>query len=316
MRVLVTGGAGFIGSNLVFALLAGGHEVLVIDDLSSGAAANLDPRAAFRKLDILEPECSASIADFAPERVVHLAAQASVTVSLEDPERDWAVNVEGTRAIARAARAAGAGRMVSASSAAVYGEPETLPLPETARKEPLSPYGHSKLAAEKALADELAGSATDFASFRFSNVYGPRQDAAGEGGVVAIFCDRMARKEPPVIFGDGMQTRDFIYVGDVVAAILGALHADGPLALDGPDGAAYNVSTGERTSVLQLMMSVRVASGYFGPDERAESREGDILHSALDPGKAHRVIGWAAAVELDTGIAMTWRWFASVPQGA
>ncbi|MDZ4168707.1 MAG: NAD-dependent epimerase/dehydratase family protein [Coriobacteriia bacterium] len=311
MKVLVTGGAGFIGSNTVFALLAAGHDVLVIDDLSTGHMGNLDPRASFRKLDILDDETRVVIAEFAPEGVVHLAAQASVSVSVAQPERDRAVNAEGTRRIAVAARDAGARVMVSASTAAVYGEPEMVPLIETARKAPMSPYGSSKLEAEGLMATELRGSGTDFASFRFANVYGPRQDAAGEGGVVAIFCDRMHRSERPVLFGDGSQTRDFVFVGDVVAAIIAALSAAAPLAAEGPDGPAYNVGTGERTSVNQLLMSMRVAAGYFGPSDTASSREGDILHSALSPSKAQAALGWRAGVELETGLAMTWRWFAA-----
>ncbi len=311
MRVLVTGGAGFIGSNTVFALLAAGHEVFVIDDLSSGGARNLDPRARFRQLDILDDEVSRLVAGFAPETVIHLAAQASVAASVADPERDRAVNAEGTRRIAAAARAAGVTRIISASSAAVYGEPEAIPLAETANKSPMSPYGASKLEAEALLRAELSGSGTDFASFRFSNVYGPRQDAAGEGGVVAVFSDRIRHGEPPVVFGDGAQTRDFIYVGDVVGALLAAIEAPGPLAGDGPDGPAYNISTGERTSVNELIMSLRAVSGYHGPVDSAPPREGDILHSALDPSKADAVFGWRAAVGLDTGLAMTWRWFTS-----
>lgn len=311
MKVLVTGGAGFIGSNLTFALLAAGHEVMVVDDLSAGHVENLDPRAAFRKMDILDPALAAPVSEFGPEAVVHLAAQASVSASMRDPDRDRAVNVDGTRAVASAAAEAGARRVISASSAAVYGEPETIPLPETARKQPMSPYGESKLAAESALSQVLSGTTTDFASFRFANVYGPRQDALGEGGVVSIFCDRARKAEPPVVFGDGRQTRDFIYVGDVVSAILAALSHEGALAGPGSDGAAYNVGTGQRTSVEQLLMTVRVASGYLGPDAREPAREGDILHSALDPSKAASVFGWKARVDLDTGIAMTWRWFAS-----
>lgn len=310
MRVLVTGGAGFIGSNLVRALLGSQHDVFVVDDFSTGSPDNLDPRAGFRKLDILDKEFAVVVAHFAPEIVVHLAAQASVVVSIKDPERDHAVNVDGTAAVAQAARRAGARRMISASSAAVYGEPESLPLTETSHKAPTSPYGSSKLEAEGVLAEALHGSATDFASFRFSNVYGPRQDAAGEGGVVAIFCDRMAKEEPPVVYGDGRQTRDFIYVGDIVAAIMAAMIAEGPLANDGVDGPAYNISTGERTSVEQLLIALRAAAGYFGPQINEDAREGDIVDSVLDPAKAASAFGWKAGVDIPRGIELTWRWFA------
>lgn len=313
MKVLVTGGAGFIGSNLVFALISGGHEVLVVDDLSAGRVENIDPRAEFRRLDILDADLSGTIAAYSPQAVVHLAAQASVPASIKDPVRDRMVNVDGTVAVARAARDAGARRMISASSAAVYGEPEMLPLPESAAKRPQSPYGESKLAAEVALAAELSGTDTDFASFRFANVYGPRQDAAGEGGVVAIFCDRLRRQERPLIFGDGNQTRDFIYVGDVVNAILSALGSHQRLAGEGPDGAAFNISTGTRTSITQLLTSLRAVARYFGPQDHAEARGGDIVHSALDPSKAQRTFGWSAGVDIDTGVAATWRWFSGRP---
>jgi UDP-glucose 4-epimerase len=280
--------------------------------MSTGSAANLDPRAGFRKMDILDDGLVELVAQVAPEFVVHLAAQASVTVSLRDPERDRAVNAEGTRRVAAAARAAGVRRMLSASSAAVYGEPESLPLQESASTVPMNPYGSSKLEAEGLLAAELAGSATDYASLRFSNVYGPRQDAAGEGGVVAIFCDRIGKGEKPVVFGDGSQTRDFIYVGDVVGAIVQALTSDAALAYDEIPGSPYNISTGERISVDGLIMALRPAAGYFGPVTYVAAREGDIVHSALDPSRAEHAFGWQAGVELETGIAATWRWFSAL----
>ena len=313
MRVLVTGGAGFIGSNLVFALLSGGHSVGIVDDLSTGKAENLHPHAWFRTLDILDSTLPVVVAEFAPDAVVHLAAQASVSASLRDPERDFAVNAEGTRVVARAARAAGARRVISASSAAVYGEPDValLPIPETAPKAPANPYGSSKLAAEGMLATELAGSDTDYAAFRFANVYGPKQDAAGEGGVVALFCAGISAGRQPVVYGSGSQTRDFIYVGDIVGAILAALLSEEPLAQGAGDGAAYNISTGKETSVNELLMALRQASGFLGAADQQPARTGDVERSSLDPAKAERVFGWAAQQQLDHGLAMTLRWFAS-----
>jgi UDP-glucose 4-epimerase len=219
--------------------------------------------------------------------------------------RDRLVNAEGTRRVAAAARESGARRVISASSAAVYGEPSELPLTESSATVPVNPYGASKLEAESLLAEELRGSETDFASVRFANVYGPRQDAHGEGGVVAIFLDRVARSEAPVVYGDGTQTRDFIYVGDVVGALYCAMLVEPPIADAGP---AYNISTGRRTSVNELVGAVRMAASYFGPVVNEPARTGDIVHSALDPSRAREALGWQAGVELETGVALTWRW--------
>lgn len=308
MRVLVTGGAGFIGSNLVHALMTGAHEVGVIDDFSTGTPANVHPAAWLRHMDILDPALPEVVAEFAPEFVVHLAAQTDVSRSLADPERDRAVNVDGTVAVARAAAAAGARRMLSASSAAVYGAPESLPVAEGAPKRPANPYGASKLAAESALADTLEGTGTDFASMRFANVYGPRQDWRGEGGVVAIFAARLAAGERPVIFGDGRQTRDFIFVGDVIAFIVEALESEAPLAGPMPDGPAYNVSTGHGTSVAQIAAYLSAVSHVMKQAECRDAREGDVADSALDPAKAAAALGWSATQPIENGLAFTWRW--------
>ncbi len=308
MRIIVTGGAGFIGSNLVHVLVQA-HEVCIVDDLSSGRPENLHPAAMMRTMDILDQRLPGVFEEFAPEAVVHLAAQPSVTASFADPERDHAVNVEGTRAVARAARAAGARRVLSASSAAVYGEPAEIPLREESRTEPANPYGTSKLTAESVLAEELGGSECDFASLRFANVYGPRQDAAGEGGVVAVFCSALAEGRAPVIHGDGMQTRDFIYVGDVVGALVTAVAHEGALGGEGIQG-VYNIATGVETTIQALADTLRPAAQFFGPFEHVPEREGDVRRSALDPAKAADTLGWQAAVPLATGLGATFRWFA------
>ena len=325
MRVLVTGGAGFIGSSVVHVLLGAGHEVGVIDDLSTGRAENLHPAAWFRMLDILDASLEALVGEFGPDAVVHLAAQASVPASIKDPERDWAVNAEGTRLVASAAAKAGAQRVLSASSAAVYGDPREVPLRESAPTNPLSPYGRSKLEAEVLLARELTDRDVDFASLRFSNVYGPRQDAEGEGGVVSIFFDVVRRGGRPVIFGDGRQTRDFIYVADVAAAILAALDSRERLSLGVAEpeaeagrrtrqsASAYNVSTGSETTVKQLTDDIRSITGYQGDFAHEPAREGDIERSALDPKKAHDAFGWTARASLEAGLAATWRWVATSP---
>lgn len=316
MRVLVTGGAGFIGSNLCAALLDTGHEVGIIDDLSTGNAENLDPRAWFRRLDILDAALESMVAEFAPDALVHLAAQPSVSASIRNPARDWAVNAEGTAAVARAADAAAARRMISASSAAVYGEPAVVPLLESSSKAPANPYGRSKLAAEGMLADTLNDSDTDFASFRFSNVYGPRQDALGEGGVVAIFSHALASGHTPEIFGSGGQTRDFIFVGDVVSAIVAALHADVPLSSAVPAdsvaaAAAYNVSTGHETTVTQLAETLAEVSGTGAAFAHRDAREGDVERSALDPAKLSDILRWRASTSLRDGLEETWSWFSA-----
>jgi len=310
MRVIVTGGAGFIGSNLVWALLAAGHEVGVIDNLSTGKAGNRDPRSDFVRMDILDEGLGAWVAGFKPEAVVHLAAQPSVSRSIAEPDFDRRVNVDGTRAVASAAAAAGARLVLSASSAAVYGEPESVPLAEDARKSPAVPYGHSKLEAEDVLAEVLASAGVDFAALRFSNVYGPRQDAAGEGGVIAIFSDRIVAGQMPTVYGDGSQTRDFIYVGDVVGAIMSALEADVRLAEGGGDGPAYNISTGAETSVVELAARMLALAEADPAIEFAPVREGDVDRSALDPGKAERVFGWRASADMDGALGQTLRWFA------
>lgn len=311
MRVVVTGGAGFIGSNLVFALVGGGHDVCVIDDFSTGKMENLHPAVELHRMDILDEGLGDVVKAFAPDAVVHLAAQTDVSRSIADPERDRVVNVDGTAAVARAARAAGARRMLSASSAAVYGPPEIVPTPETAAKRPANPYGCSKLAAEATLAETLAGSNTDFASMRFSNVYGPRQDWRGEGGVVAIFASRFAAGDRPIVYGDGSQTRDFIYVGDIVAFIVEALLFEGVLSGDMPDGPAYNVSTGDGTPVNQIATYLAAFSGVLKAPEYLEARAGDIPRSVLDPAKAQDRLGWEARQPIENGLAVTWRWMKS-----
>ena len=310
MPILITGGAGFIGSALVHALVGGGEAVTVIDDLSTGTMANVHPAAGFRHLDITEPGLVGAFETARPDTVIHLAAQVSVSSSIADPEHDWRVNAEGTRAVAEAAAAAGAKRVLFASSAAVYGEPESLPLVEDGPTHPAVPYGSSKLAAEGVLAEVLRPAGVDFACLRLANVYGPRQRADGEGGVVAEFASRMAAGITPLIFGTGRQTRDFIYVADVAAAFVAAAAAEDALALPGDSGPAYNVSTGSATSVNALAEGLRVAFRFPGRIEHGDPRPGDVEASVLDSSKAARVFGWRAAVDLQRGLAATAGWFA------
>ena len=313
MKILVTGGAGFIGSNLAYRLLDLDGDVLVIDDLSSGAFENVDPRSGFRTLDIMDDAFEQAVLDYQPDCIVHLAAQSSVVRSTDDPERTHAVNVEGTRRVAAAARACGAERVVFASTAAVYGAPESVPLSETSPTIPINVYGQSKLDAERVLEAELRGSGVDFAILRFANVYGPRQSAAGEGGVVAIFCDTLARRGVPIIEGDGSQVRDFIFVGDVVTALVSAIGGEMEFAQEPgmPAAGIYNICTGEPTSIAAfagLMRGITLFPGQYGS---APAREGDIRESVLDGTKARQVFEFAPEVELEDGLALTWKWFAT-----
>jgi UDP-glucose 4-epimerase len=300
MRALVTGGAGFIGSHLVDALLERGAEVAVVDDLSTGRRERVPDGARLHVADIAEPAAIAPIFDAErPEVVFHLAAQVDVRVSVADPVRDARLNIAGTASVLEAAREAGARRVLLASTGgALYGETELLPTPETAPLAPCSPYGASKAAAESycGLYTRLHGLST--VALRFGNVYGPRQDPHGEGGVVAIFCGKLAEGGTPVAFGDGRQTRDYTYVGDIVSANLAA-------AGSGWAGAC-NVGTGTETSVIELAAALR-ALGNGAPFEleHAPERTGEIIRSAVDPALARDVLGWEARVALPEGLELT-----------
>jgi UDP-glucose 4-epimerase len=306
MRALVTGGAGFIGSNLVDALLARGDEVTVLDDLSTGRRENLEAAGAggaeLLELDVREGDrVRDAVAGARPDVVFHLAAQIDVRRSVADPAFDASINVGGTANVLEAARVAGARRVVFTSTGgAIYGEGEgqQLPLGEEAPIAPLSPYGQSKFAGEGYLAlyerlHDLAG-----VSLRLANVYGPRQDPLGEAGVVAIFCGRLRGGERPTVFGDGRQTRDYIYVGDVVAAHLAAA--------DSAAGGAFNVGTGVETDVLSLVKRLRGLSGAGGFEpEFAPPREGEVQRIAIDPARAARELGWRPKTGLEEGLRLT-----------
>lgn len=311
MRILVTGGAGFIGTNLVHHLLDIGGDVLVVDNLSTGKTENLDPRAGFRKLDIREDAFLTAVDDYAPDVVVHLAAQPSVGRSVEFPEETFDINLTGTDRVIDATLSSGASRLVFASTAAVYGNPEELPLRETSHIHPINPYGESKLAAEGLIDERLRGTDTDFCIFRFANVYGPRQDTIGEGGVVSIFCDLLASGEKPMIHGDGQQVRDFIYVADIVSALVSAIGGDIEFkqSVDCPAPGRYNISTGEPVTVEQLLNALRPYAEFYGMPQYGPPREGDIRESILSPAKARETFEWVAQVPLDRGLEATWNWF-------
>jgi UDP-glucose 4-epimerase len=304
MQALVTGGAGFVGSNLVDALVARGDAVTVVDDLSTGSRENLagalERGAVLHEADVRDGErMHALVAEAAPGIVFHLAAQIDVRHSVSDPAFDAAVNVLGTINLLEASRRAGVRRFVNTSTGgAIYGDAETIPTAEGVVPAPMSPYGQSKHAAEGyvALYSRLHG--LPAISLRYSNVYGPRQDPMGEGGVVAIFCGRLLDGGTPTVFGDGTQTRDYVYVGDVVAANLAAAESDAR--------GAVNVGTGVETTVLELAGALRaLGDGRPFEPEHAPERPGELHRSAIDPARAREALGWEPRTALAEGLERT-----------
>jgi UDP-glucose 4-epimerase len=310
--VLVTGGAGFIGSNLVRRLLEDGHRVVAVDDLSSGSLENLaDARSerftgrfTFERVDILRGGLVPVMERHEPEVVHHLAAQVDVRRSVQDPMHDAEVNVLGTLAVLEAARRTGVRKLVYASSVGSYGEPrpEELPVDETYDRPATSPYGTSKRVAMDYLAtyEELYG--VSFTALTLANVYGPHQTTAGEGGVVSTFIGRMLEQQPCAIYGDGEQTRDFVFVDDVVHAFV--------LAMDRADGRRLMIGTGQRTSINQLFHALAAATGYPHEPTREPARLGEVRHSALDARRAASELGWKPWTTLEEGLAATLRWAA------
>src|ERR671937_166711 len=304
MRTLVTGGAGFIGSNVVDALLERGDEVIVMDNLSTGKRENLEDAiaggAVLAEVDFRE---AAAVNDLVtrerPDVIFHLGAQIDVRKSVSDPAFDATVNVIGTINMLAAAQASGAKRFVNSSTGgAIYGEGRVIPAPETHPAEPEAGYGQSKLSAEGycELFRRLHKLST--VSLRYGNLYGPRQDPLGEAGVIAIFCGKLVDGGRPTVFGDGMQTRDYIYVGDVVAANLAAADSDA--------GGAFNIGLGVQSSVLDIVELLGKLDGRndFEP-EFAPERPGEIMHIALDATRAREELGWEPEVQLEEGLART-----------
>jgi len=295
-RALVTGGAGFIGSHVVERLLASGQTVCVVDDLSTGSAGNI-PRGGpqFEGVDICDPVALRDVfTRFKPEVVFHLAAQTDVRRSVREPDFDARVNVLGGLNVLRAGITSGARRIVYSSSAAVYGPPVQMPVPETHPTKPISEYGASKLAFEHYLSAYAARGLIEYAALRYANVYGPRQRSAGEAAVVAVFARQMVGGEPVTIFGDGTKTRDYVYVGDVVEATL--------RAAAGPSGVVANVGWGREVSDLDLFRAVAAAAEYRNEPIFAADRPGDIARSCLDPTLARRTWDWRASVPLEDGL--------------
>jgi UDP-glucose 4-epimerase len=304
MRTLVTGGAGFIGSNVVDALLERGDEVTVIDNLSTGKRANVEDALAngarLVEADLRDGDAMRDVADdVKPEVIFHLGAQIDVRRSVADPAYDATINVIGTINMLAAAQATGVRRFVNSSTGgAIYGEARVIPAPETHPAEPEAGYGQSKLAAEGycELFRRLHGLST--VSLRYGNVYGPRQDPLGEAGVIAIFSGKLADGGAPTVFGDGLQTRDYVYVGDVVSANLAAADSDA--------GGAFNIGLGVQSTVMDI---VDVLARLGGRDdfhaEHAPERPGEIMHIALDATRAREELGWAPKVQLEEGLQRT-----------
>jgi UDP-glucose 4-epimerase len=297
-RVVVTGGAGFIGVHSVEALLEAGADVLVIDDLRHASYRPLPSSARLEVADIAESPARVAIEAFKPSAVLHLAAQGGVNRSWREPAEDAHINVLGTVSVLAAAVAAGCRRVVVASSGgALYGAARRLPTPEDEPTQPRSPYGTAKLCIEHYLGYFTRAGELDTLALRYGNVYGPGQDGTGEAGVVAISSHRLLAGKPPVIRGDGDQTRDFTYVGDIVAANL--------LGLGSSITGALNIGTGRETAIRDLVLRLCSLAGFAGEPEREPLPPGEVARSALDNALAAERLGWHPSVSLDDGLART-----------
>lgn len=302
MKIVVTGGAGFIGSHVVDAFVAAGHQVIALDNLSTGWRAQVNPAARLVEMDMNAPEVAALFQAERPDVVSHHAANASVSVSMKRPVFDATENVLGTINLLEAARASGVSRFIYISSGgAMYGNPERLPADEEHPSNPVSAYALSKHTGERYVRLYGAEYGLPWTSLRYANVYGPRQDPRGEAGVISIFCQNLLDGISPEIQWDGEQTRDFVYVGDCARANL--------LALDGPDGQAYNVGTGIGTSINCLFETLVRITGRDVTARHAPRRPGDARHSYLDCIKIERDLGWRPEVGLSEGLDRTWRHF-------
>jgi UDP-glucose 4-epimerase len=304
MRVLVTGGAGFIGSHLSDALLDRGDEVAIVDDLSSGRCTRLDERATVHKISICAAdELDVMVAEYRPQLICHLAARIDVRASVAWPAQDAETNVVGTVNVLEAARAVGARVLFCSTGGALYGRDAPIPSLEDVLPLPESPYGVAKHCAEQyvGLYNRLHGTA--HTALRLANVYGPRQDPAGEAGVVAIFCAQVLAGRRPTIYGDGRQTRDYLYVGDAVAAFLAAADHGRP--------GTWNIGTGTEVSVLELARVIGAVAGRLVDPIFAAARPGELLRSALAVGQAERDLGWTSSTRLQVGIRAVYEWMQS-----
>jgi len=308
-RVLVTGGAGFIGSHIAEAYLAAGWEVVVLDDLSRGHQRNIPSGARFVKADVRTPEARKVLADGGFTVLNHHAAQIDVRVSVDEPALDAGINVVGLVNLLDGAGAGGVRRVVFASSGGVvYGDPDVVPTPETAPKAPISPYGVSKLAGEYYMRALAALRGFEVVAMRYANVFGPRQDPKSEAGVVSIFVSRLLEQRPLTVFGDGKQTRDYVFVRDVARANVLASTAAVP-AGSTIDDTAFNIATGRQTNVLELAELVGKVMAQKPVIEMAPARPGELYRSSLDISKAGKMLGWRPEFGFAEGLPQLVDWF-------
>jgi UDP-glucose 4-epimerase len=301
MKIMVTGGAGFIGSHIVDEYLSAGHDVIVVDNLSTGRRINLNPAARFFEIDISDGDLRQLLEAERPDVINHQAAQIDVRRSVEDPGYDARVNILGSLNLLEAGRAAGVKKIIFASTGgAIYGEQDYFPADEKHPNRPLSPYGIAKLSVEKYLDFYRAVHGIDYTVLRYANVYGPRQNPKGEAGVVAVFCERMMKKAAPVINGDGKQTRDYVYVGDVVRANLLALEAR-----EGASNNIFNIGTGIEMDVNTIFHILQRYLGTDFPEQHGPSKAGEQRRSVLDSRHAWELLGWRPGFDLETGLKLT-----------
>ena len=303
MKVLVTGGAGFIGSHIVDALIEDGYEVVIVDDLSSGKEYNINEKAKFYKLDIQDPNLESIIEKERPDYMSHHAAQKDVRLSVSDPIYDAKINVLGTINILQNCIKYKIKKIIFASTGgAIYGEQEVFPAPETHPLRPISPYGITKLMAEHYMYYYKTIFDLDYASLRYSNVYGPRQDPHGEAGVVAIFIEKMLKGEQPIINGNGQQTRDFVYIGDVVKANIAALQSN-------VSECVFNIGTGTETSVNRLFNHAKEIIDPSINEKHAHAKDGEQMRSVIDYSRAKEVMSWQPMVSITEGLKKTFDYF-------
>jgi len=316
-KALVTGGAGFIGSHVADTFIANGWEVTIVDDLSSGKRENIPEKSKFHEIGVNSPEFSRLVTSGKFDVVVHLAAQMDVRKSVADPVNDANTNILGTLNLMEALRkSAAATRVIFTSTGGVlYGDFNTPPNYETYPKDPESPYAIAKLSIEYYLAYYSRVHGQEYAALRVGNAYGPRQDPHGEAGVVAIFCGRILDDRPLTVFGDGLQTRDYVYVGDVARAVW--LAATKPLPPKGRlDARGFNIGTGKGTSVIEVASLLQATAGSDIPIEFASHRPGEQQESFVNADKARELLSWAPEVTLADGLAKTYAWFAGQRKGA